>query len=159
MKPRVYLETTIISYLTARISRDLVSAAHQQITLDWWDDRRDHYDIFVSQLVIEECAGGDPKMAGERLRLIKELPILTLTEEAVALAESLLREEAIPAGSEADALHVALSAVHGMDYLLTWNCKHLANATMRLMIESACSKSGYRPPVICTPEELIGDEE
>jgi len=115
MKPRVYLETTIPSYLTAWPSRDLVRAAHQQITRDWWDKRRMEFELYISQVVLRECQAGD-------------------------------------------ALHVAIAAVHGMEYLLTRNCTHIANATLRDPIESVCRRNGYEPPAICTPDELLAEE-
>ncbi len=154
MKPRVYIETTILSYLVARHSRDLIIAAHQQITLDWWDDDRSEYDVFVSQLVLEECGRGDPEIARERLRIVQQLEVLELTEETRILARGLLKNNAVPRKAAADALHIAIAAVHGMDYLLTWNCAHIANAATRAIIERLCRTAGFVPPVICTPEEL-----
>lgn len=152
---RVYLETTVISYLVARPSRDLRVAAHQQVTSEWWAQKRADFELFVSQLVIEEASAGDAGAASRRLKYLEGILLLDLTEPSVALAESLLLTGAVPREAEEDALHIAVAAVHGMDYLLTWNCKHIANATMRHRIETACSDSGYDSPVICTPEELL----
>src|SRR5436309_1658461 len=159
MKPRVYLETTIPSYLTAWSSRDLVRAAHQQITREWWDQRREQFDLFISQVVLRESAAGDPSAASERLKAIRDLPLLEQTDQATALAQALLLEVPLPKRAAVDALHIAIATVHGMDYLLTWNCTHIANAALRDQIDSVCRASGYEPPAICTPEELLSQEE
>ena len=158
MKPRVYVETTIPSYLKAWPSRDLVRAAHQQITREWWDRRRGDFDLFVSELVRQECGAGDPDAAGERLAAIKELPVLGQSEQAEILAGTLLTDVPLPKKAALDALHIALAVLNGMDYLLTWNCTHIANATLRGRIEAICRKLGYAPPIICTPEELMEEK-
>jgi predicted nucleic acid-binding protein len=155
MKERVYIETTFISYLTARPSRDLIVAGHQRITQDWWDTRRSDYDLCVSQLVVEEAGDGDPIAAQERLAVLASMELLGIEEEAVALAESLVRAAALPEKAGNDALHIAIAARHRIPYLLTWNCRHLANATMRSKIESVCTSAGTRCPIICTPEEMM----
>jgi predicted nucleic acid-binding protein len=157
MKPRVYLETTIPSYLTAWPSRDLVRAAHQQITREWWEKRREQFELFISQVVLRECPAGDPKAASERLEVLQDLPLLEQTEEATKLAQALLQKVPLPNRATVDALHIAVASVHGMDYLLTWNCTHIANAVLRDPIESVCRASGYEPPAICTPEELLSE--
>jgi hypothetical protein len=153
MKPRIYLETKIPSYLTAWPSRDLVRAAHQQITREWWERRQD-YELFVSQLVIREC-----EAAAARLEALEGLPLLEQGEEAQSLARALLDRVPLPDRATADALHIATAAVHGMDYLLTWNCTHIANAALRGRIEVVCRDAGFEPPAICTPEELPGGED
>jgi predicted nucleic acid-binding protein len=153
MKPRVYVETTIPSYLTAWPSRDLLRVAHQQMTREWWD-RRAAFDLFVSPLVLVECQAGDPTAAADRLAAVAGLPLLDPTEEVAALAEALARAVPIPPRAAADAVHIATAAVHGMQYLLTWNCTHIANAALRPRIEAACRAAGCEPPLICTPEEL-----
>ena len=153
MKSRVYVETSIVSYLTAWPKRDLVSAAHQEVTREWWA-AREGYDLYVSQLVLDEVAAGDPSVAAQRLEALCDVPLLELIAEATALGRDLLRQAAIPRKAAADALHIALAAVHGMDCLLTWNCRHIANATMRPRIEAICRANGFEPPVICTPLEL-----
>lgn len=157
MKPKVYLETTVISYLTARLSRDMIVAGHQQITQDWWDRRRSEFDVFVSQMVVQEVGAGDPDAAARRLASMEHLPLLDLTEPVLALAQEFLRRGAVPADAEEDAVHVAAATVHGMDYLLTWNCAHIANAQMRYILAELCFEQGYELPVICTPEELLGE--
>jgi hypothetical protein len=156
--PRLYLETTIISYLTARPSGDLVTAAHQRITARWWVTRRDAFALHVSELVLREAEAGDPDFAARRLGLAAGLPVLALTPEAAALADRIVRATGLPGRAAADALHIAVSAVHGMDFLLTWNCRHIANAALRGRIEAACREHGYAAPVLCTPEELLGEE-
>ena len=148
MKPRVYLETTIPSYLTAWPSRDLVRAAHQQITRDWWDRRRAEFELYISQVVLRECQAGDATAAAERLKILQDLPLLEQTEEATRLAQALVDRVPLP----------ERAAVQGVDYLLTWNCTHIANATLRDPIESVCRENGYEPPAICTPDELLAEE-
>ena len=158
MKPRVYLETTIPSYLTAWPSRDLVRVAHQQITRDWWDRRRAEFELYISQVVLRECQAGDATAAAERLKILQDLPLLEQTEEATRLAQALVDRVPLPERAAVDALHVAIATVHGVDYLLTWNCTHIANATLRDPIESVCRENGYEPPAICTPDELLAEE-
>jgi predicted nucleic acid-binding protein len=154
-KSTVYLETTIFSYLTARPTRDIVQAAHQQLTREWWD-RRTRFDLFVSQIVITEASGGDADAASKRLAELEGIPVLAVTSEAVDLAGRFVKAHAMPERAAVDALHVAVAVVNGMDYVLTWNCTHIANAAIRDKIEQTCRDAGYEPPVICTPEELMG---
>ena len=153
----VYLETTFISYLVARLSRDLPVAGHQQLTQEWWANRRSQFECFVSQVVIDESSAGDPNEAQKRLGIIANLQALNLTAETEALTQTILSSGVLPIQAARDAAHVAVATVHGVDYLLTWNCKHLANAQIIRRIEAVCTKSGYRMPLICTPEELMGD--
>lgn len=152
--PSVYLETTIPSYLIAWRSPDLVMAARQQLTREWWDTRRKDFDLYISQLVIDEASGGDPSAAARRLEVLQGITLLEFGDDANALSKSLIRELSLSERAGADAVHIALAVVNGMDYLLTWNCTHIANATLRPRIEEACRTVGYRMPVICTPEEL-----
>ena len=149
----VYLETTIVSYLTARRSRDVVLAAHQALTRDWWRGRT-AYQLRVSQLVIDEAAVGDPLLRARRLRALQGISVLPLTDAATRLARELVRKVALPEKATVDAFHIGVAAGHEVAYLLTWNCKHLANATMRSTIEAVCRSEGLSPPIICTPEEL-----
>lgn len=153
MKSSIYVETSIVSYLTARPNRDLVRAAHQEVTREWWETRG-AFSLYVSQLVLDEAGAGDAGAALLRLEALRDVPRLELTSKATTLGRNLLREAALPSKATADALHIALAAVHGMDLLLTWNCAHIANATMRPKIEAICRASGFEPPVICTPLEL-----
>lgn len=156
MKPSVYLETTIPSYLTAWPSRDIVRAAEQEITRNWWQSRN-AYDLYVSEIVLEEVGSGDAKAAADRVAVLAGIEILRVTEEAERLGGELVKRAALPARAAIDALHIAVAAVHGISYLLTWNCKHIANATMRGKIELICRSVGFEPPIICTPMELLED--
>jgi len=151
------LETSVISYLTSRLSRDLIVAGHQQITQEWWANQRDKFEVFVSQTVLEEAAVGDQEAAQQRLGVIESLSLLEISEEAVALAKDLIRIGPLPEKAEVDALHIAIAVTNRVDYLLTWNCKHLANAALRNGIEHVCRSRGYDPVIICTPEELLED--
>jgi predicted nucleic acid-binding protein len=155
MAQRVYIETTFISYLTARPSRDIVLAGHQQVTHEWWDARRGSYELCVSQLVLGESAAGDPQAAQERLAILQVMTFLETTPAAFALAKELVRAGALPTKARDDALHIAVAATQGVPYLLTWNCRHMANAAMRPLIESVCASKGFKAPILCTPEELL----
>ena len=154
MSPRVYLETSVVSYLAARPSRDVVVAGHQRTTLEWWR-ARNRFELVISQTVLDEAGAGDPELAQQRLSLLSDLPILDVTESAVALAESLVETAIIPRIAAGDALHVSLAITHGVDYLVTWNCRHIANAVIRPRIERAARDAGLLPTIICTPEELL----
>jgi predicted nucleic acid-binding protein len=154
--PTLYLETTVPSYLTAWPSSDLIRAGHQQITKEWWQKRRAGFDIYISQFVLDEAAAGDAEAARERLVALQGLPLLDLTDEVVDLAGALKTALALPEKAVTDAAHIAIAAVHGMHFLLTWNCTHIANAEMFVGIEKSCSERGFSSPVICTPEELMG---
>lgn len=151
----VYVETTVIGYLTARPSRDVVLQAHQQVTYEWWQTRRQNFELFISPLILQEAGVGDPELAPKRVEMLAELPVLESTREAIDLAEQLVRRGPLPEKAQVDALHIATATVHGMDYLLTWNLKHIANAAMRPRTEAVCRAAGYEPPVMCTPEELM----
>ena len=157
MAPKIYLETTIISYLAARPSKDLITAAHQQITRDWWQNRRRDFDLFSSQLVIQESSAGDAGVAQMRLQLLSGISLLQVNADCVSLARALVERGPIPEKAAIDALHIGIATVHGLDYLLTWNCKHIANAEMQTAVHRICRSAGYEPPVICTPEELSGE--
>ena len=157
MKQKVYIETSVISYLTARISRDLIVAGHQRLTQEWWTTRRDAFDVFVSQVVVEESSLGDPEAARQRLGVMQALPLLEISEAAVELAKELVRIGPLPPQAEVDALHIAVAVTGQVDYLLTWNCKHMANAAFRHRINTVCQDQGYVPIIICTPEELLED--
>ena len=154
MAERVYIETTVVSYLTARASRDVVIAGHQQSTKEWWEEFRHDFQLCISELVIQEAGGGDPQAAQERLDVLKDLLLLETRQEAQDLAKELVRAGALPAKAFEDALHIAVAAHQKICYLLTWNLRHMANATMRPLIETVCANKGYKAPIICTPEEL-----
>lgn len=157
MKPTVYLETTFVSLLTAWPSRVLVRAAHQQSTRDWWKRRRGDFNLFVSGLVLDEIKSGDAQAAHERMKAITDLPVLTITGPAIELTERILATKCIPAKAAMDAAHIAVAAVHQIHFLLTWNFKHINNAAISGQIETACTRAGFRCPVICTPDQLMGD--
>jgi len=157
MPDRVYIETTIVSYLTARPSRDVVIAGHQQVTHEWWGTQRPSYELCISQLVLGEAGAGDPEAARERLDVLQSMILLETTSTALALAKELIRVGTLPQKAADDALHIAVAATNGIPYLLTWNCRHLANAAMRPMIEAVCTTQGFKSPIICTPEELSGN--
>ncbi len=153
----VYLETTFISYLVARASRDVIVAGHQQTTHDWWENRRGQFACSISQVVIDEASLGDPAEVQKRLAVIADLPTLKVSEDAEGLTKAIMAAGMLPPHAFPDAAHVAVSAVHAIDYLLTWNCKHLANAQIARRIAAVCAKLGHRMPIICTPEELMGE--
>lgn len=153
-KPKVYLETTIVSYLVASPTKDLIQSAHQESTRLWWVGR-ERFDLFVSRLVGAEARRGDARAAARRVAALRGIPRLALRREAVRLAHDILRTGALPGKARVDALHVGVAAAHGIDYLLTWNLRHLANATIRGKIEQAVRDAELVPPIICTPEELM----
>ena len=153
--PKVYIETTVISCLTSRPNRDVVTAGHQQVTHEWWQTCRDRFDLVASQLVFQEASAGDPGAARERLEVLEKLILLEITEQSLTLAQEFIRAGAVPKEAAEDALHLAIAVTNGVEYLLTWNCRHLANALMRTKIEEVCRSLGYEPVVICTPEELL----
>jgi predicted nucleic acid-binding protein len=155
MASSVYIETTIPSYLTAWRSPELSMAAKQQTTRQWWDERREQ---FISDAVLLEASGGDPSAAKRRLEILDGIPVLSPQPEVDEIALSLIDRLALPKHAIADAAHIAICVVHGMDYLLTWNCTHIANATYQPIINVACGVFGYSMPVICTPDQLMGDE-
>jgi hypothetical protein len=157
MRPTTYIETTVISYLTALPSRDLILAAHQQVTRDWWS-ARDAFELYVSQFVLDEASAGDAAAAARRAEALRDLPVLDLTRDAALLAAEFVRAGGVPAKARIDALHIAVASVPGMDYLVTWNCTHIANAQMRGRIEAICRGAGFDPPIICTPIELVKEE-
>jgi predicted nucleic acid-binding protein len=157
MKPKVYLETSVVSYYTSRPSRDLVTAARQQVTREWWEESRGHFETYISALVFEESKGGDPAVAEKRLEAIAGMPVLKLTEEAERLAKEIIKLGQIPPENLEDALHIALATVNGMDFLLTWNFNHINNAIIKTKIIKVAEKNDYECPVICSPEELGGE--
>jgi hypothetical protein len=157
LKRKVYLETSVISYLTARPSKTIIGAAHQQITSAWWEKRND-YELFVSEPVLRECSAGDPNAAQRRLEIVRNIPLLVATEEAYQLADALLKKRIIPAKAAEDGLHIAIATIHAVDYLLTWNCKHIANPELQRKIMDYLDETEQFLPFTCTPEELLGEE-
>ncbi|MGI8967066.1 MAG: type II toxin-antitoxin system VapC family toxin [Limisphaerales bacterium] len=154
-KPSVYLETTIVSYLTARPSRDLITTACQQLTHEWWENRRAHYDLYISDRVIIEASAGNAEMAQLRLEKLKKISVLSVSDEVKELAKLIIKKTGIPPKASEDAIHIALTAVNELDYLLTWNCKHIANAHVIKQIGLLFAAEGLKCPVICTPQELM----
>lgn len=155
MKPSVYIETSVVSYLTSRPSRDLVTAARQQLTEVWWTTQFREYDTFISPLVLEEAGLGDPQAAAARLEVLADLDLVVPSGETEALAEALLHEVPLPEKAAADAVHIATATTAGAVYLLTWNFKHIANPVLREQIAHVCRTKGYEPPTLCTPEDLL----
>jgi hypothetical protein len=155
LRPRLYLETTISSYLTARMSRDIRTARLQRITSRWWNSWRTNFDIYISDYVSREAALGDSVAAGERMRLLESIKMREVRDDSQVLRERILHECALPSRASTDAAHVAVAAVHEMEYLLTWNCAHLANPNFAPKISAVCKSAGYRCPVLCTPEQLL----
>lgn len=154
MRPKAYVETTVISYLAASPSRDIVVAAHQQLTHEWWA-RRDRFELVVSQAVVDEVSRGDAAVAARRLAFLAQIPVLDLGDIVNEFARTLLRSHAVPAKANLDAVHIAVAAVNRVSYLVTWNCTHIANAAVRGKIEAACRSAGLPTPTICTPEQLM----
>ena len=155
MKQTVYIETSIISYLTAKPSRDLIIAAHQQITSEWWEAILPRYEAFISPLVLEEISKGDPHAAQLRLEKISTFPVLEVLPEVRDLADRYFSVIEIPEKARADSYHLALATWHGIDFLISWNCMHIVNGRIKLIIEEINSLHGIRTPIICTPEELM----
>ncbi|HYW08643.1 MAG TPA: type II toxin-antitoxin system VapC family toxin [Longimicrobium sp.] len=156
MPPRVYIETSIVSYLVARPSADPALAADQRRTREWWAANHGVADLYTSELVITEAKLGDRVMAAERVRHLSRMNVLRSTPEATALADALVERGPLPARAHNDALHIALAATYGIEYLLTWNCKHIANAQMRPTIERICEAHRVAVPVLCTPSHFTG---
>ena len=154
-KKTVYIETSTVSYLTARPTNDLLASAWQMITVEWWETQRIRFDLYTSDVALEEAGKGNLEAAARRLEALSGIPILPITGSVVALSKVLLQGKALPARALDDALHIAVSAVHGIDYLLTWNCRHLDNAETKPVVRSICSIHGHTSPEICTPQELM----
>lgn len=157
MKSKIYIETSAISYYTSRPSRDIVIAARQQITQEWWEESRHQFDVFISMLVLEEAKGGDSIASKKRIEALKGISVLEISDEAEELAASLVKLGPIPENHSEDALHIALATTNGMDFLLTWNFNHINNAAMKKEITKIIETHGYDAPIICSPEELEGE--
>lgn len=155
MQDKVYLETTIISYLAGRPSAQPLARLHQQLTHEWWQKRRLQFDLFISEVVLEEAARGDPEPARLRLEVVNALPIIRVNDQARELARSFLKSAALPSKAAADALHIAVATVNAMDFLLTWNCTHIANGIILRKIAKICREMNLEPPIVLTPEELM----
>lgn len=152
----VYVETSVISYLTARSSKQAIARARQQITQDWWDHERAKYEVYISQEVLREAGRGDRIAAAERLEVLSRIPLLGITPEIADVASKLLKDGVVPMKAADDALHIAIAAFHGADYLLTWNFKHINNVHQREAISQSLNRMEMVAPVLCSPEELCG---
>lgn len=151
----VYLETTVVGYLTARPSADPIAAARQTLTQAWWDSQRDRYDIYISDVVVIEAGRGDVDRAARRLEFLSHLPRLLPSQDAEQVADRLLRSGIIPSAAADDAAHLAIAITAELDYLLTWNMKHLAHPVVRHRVERFCADEDLVVPMICTPAELL----
>jgi hypothetical protein len=154
---RIYIESTIPSYVVARPARDLLQAARQQLTKDWWDFKRSKHELFTSQVVLDEIAAGEAAMARQRLKELRGLPLLEANAAANALGREILRSGLLPASADGDAAHIALATVHEMDILLTWNCRHIANVAIQERLRRLAEQNGYTLPSLGTPEEFMSD--
>jgi predicted nucleic acid-binding protein len=158
IRPRAYLETSVVSYLVARPSRDVVVLGHQETTRAWWDSSLALHDAYVSELVYSEAGRGDPRAASQRLKAIEQYPVLAISEEARHLADLYIREIPLPAKASADALHLAIATLNRMDYVVTWNCEHIAQGRVKRRLEEINRAHGLAVPTICTPEELFYED-
>jgi hypothetical protein len=154
-KQSIYLETSFISYLTADPSRDIKILSMQQASLDWWHQVKNNFELFISDIVINEAKLGDLKQADKRLGAIRNIPVIELNEAAVGFADSLIKQEILPRKAFIDALHISYAAFAGVDYILTWNFKYLANAQTEKRVIKACSDFGIASPLICTPFQFL----
>lgn len=154
----IYVETTVVGCIAGRAHPDPAVAARQKMTRDWWANAPNVYRLLVSQLTLDECAAGDPAAAAERLEVLRDLPLLDESADAEVLATLLIERSAVPVSEPRDALHIATAAVHGVQFIVTWNFKHILHPHVQQKIAQACRDAGYVPPVICTPEQLAETE-
>jgi len=150
----VYIETSLISYLVAPQSQNIITAANQLVTQAWWENYHSTFELFISQLVIDEASQGNEVEANKRLAILRDIPMLTLNEEIVRLGQHFLDGKGLPLKATDDAYHIAYATVHQINYLLTWNCKHIANAQIQRKLRQISNQKGYELPIICTPYEL-----
>ena len=155
MKPTVYVETSVISYLVARPSKNARVASNQDLTREWWQTRRDRFELYVSAVVAGEAQRGNPEAAAARMEALRDLRLAQVTRDALALAAALVAGAGVPKKANEDALHIAVAACNGLDYLLTWNCTHIANAVTIPLVNAICRRNGFEPPLIYTPQELM----
>lgn len=153
----LYIETSIVSYLRQRPSSQVVMAARQLLTHQWWEQERGNYELVTSQYVIDEASAGDPVLAAERLQSLQGIPLLPLDLEIGVIAKEIMSRAILPLKATVDALHIAAVAHHRIEYLLTWNCRHIANAKILPRIHEVLRDLGIPIPIICTPEEMVGD--
>ncbi|MBD2444786.1 type II toxin-antitoxin system VapC family toxin [Dolichospermum sp. FACHB-1091] len=155
MSETVYIETSVIGYLTARFTKNLIIAANMETTRDWWENRRHDFNLYISQAILDEVAAGDLEIANKRLELLENFELLSINETVINLAEQFINKSNLPSKAATDAIHIALATIHGIDYLLTWNCKHIANAQIQKKLAQVSLDFGYEMPTICTPYELM----
>lgn len=156
VRETVYIETSIIGYLTARSSKNLIIAANIEITRDWWENCHNNFNLYISQIVVDEISRGDIEMVNQRLEVIRDYPLLEVTEAVDDLASEFMAKTNLPPKAADDAIHIAVATVNNLDDLLTWNCKHIANAQIQKKLGKICSNLGYNLPIICTPYEFMG---
>jgi predicted nucleic acid-binding protein len=156
MSETVYIETSILGYLTARATKNLILAANIEVTRDWWELRRSNFNLYISQVVLDEIAEGDSEIAAQRLEIVRDFPLLELNQAVRDLAGQFLARSNLPPKAADDAVHIATATVYDLDYLLTWNCKHIANAQIQRKLAEISLDRGYQLPIICTPYELLG---
>jgi len=155
MKESIYIETSVVSYYVSKPSRDIIVLAHQQITSEWWPKAVKRFDVYISEVVVEEAAAGNKESAEQRLNKLKGFPYLALTEKVEKIAQIYMEKLSIPKKALRDAAHLAVASVHNIDYLVTWNCVHLANGEIIKKLLKINEKLSIKTPVICTPEELM----
>ena len=154
----VYIETSVISYLRQKPAKEIVTAAHQLLTYQWWETERINFDLVVSQYVVDEASVGDPALAANRLSILAGIPRLPWAPEIDRIAGEIMSRAILPSKAAVDSLHIATVAHHRIRYLLTWNCKHIANAKILPRVHQVLTDLNVPIPIICTPEELIGDD-
>lgn len=154
-KPLVYVETTVISLLTAREPKNELTVSHQKLTRAWWDYAQSAFDLCISEAVLDEIGRGDQHAAQSRMDAIAGIRVLPLLPEEFSLASEYIQRLHLPLSAALDASHIASASLNGADYLVTWNCRHIANAQFRQKIAAINSFHGYPIPVVCTPEELF----
>jgi predicted nucleic acid-binding protein len=157
MSETVYIETSILGYLTARSTNNLILSANIEVTKEWWKFRRRAFTLYISQVVLDEVSRGDTEIAVQRLEMLDGVPLVELNQAVRNLSAQFLTQSNLPAKASDDAVHIAAATVHGLDYLLTWNCKHIANAQIQRKLAEISLDFGYQLPIICTPYELLGD--
>lgn len=157
MSETVYIKTSLVGYLTLRPSNNLILMANLEITPRWWDTRRGQFNLYISQVVLDEAAEGDLEMAAKRLKILQDISVLELTQAVQDLGAQFLKRSNLPSKASDDSIHIAVATIHGLDYLLTWNCKHIANAQIQRKLREICLDFGYKLPTICTPYELMGE--
>jgi hypothetical protein len=157
--PSIYIETSIVSFLTARSSTNVLSSSRQWLTQKWWDESRLEYDLVTSQFVLDEASQGDQAQVAQRLAILHDLPLLEITPEVFQVADALLMSNILPSKARLDALHISIAAFHEVEYLLTWNCKHIANASILPLLYRKLVAFGLSPPLVCTVEEMMGYDD